>query len=169
MNLLESLREDHRRLLRIMERLDGKVLGTARRVAESGDGRGAESEPIEILELLVREVTRHEEEEIRCLFPALLLHAPELEGILRVMDEDHGVIARIAHGLWKEPPEVKRSPTWLILGVTRIANILRSHIAREEAEIYLAAERLIPKEELERLGQKARRIRRRRDPWSHAT
>ncbi|MBI4349097.1 MAG: hemerythrin domain-containing protein [Elusimicrobia bacterium] len=142
MNLLDMLRAEHREFLRLLDRLDKSVT------------KGSPDAPALIGELVSR-LERHEEIEEKLLWPSIRHYAPESTPALDVIDADHEGIMRVMAVFKSELFSAGRSPAWLILGCSRLANMVRSHIAREEADLFSIASKRIPAADLERLGLQA--------------
>lgn len=142
MNLLDLLRAEHREFLLLLDRLDKSVT------------KGSPDAPSLIGELVSR-LEAHEEAEEKLLWPSIRHYAPESIPALDVIDADHEGIMRVMAVFKAELSSAGRPPAWLILGCSRLANMVRSHIAREEADLFSIASERIPSADLERLGAQA--------------
>lgn len=156
MNLLDSLRTDHRHFLHLVERLDRSVTSSSSRAPAKAGGSPA-AEAAAILRELIRSFHAHERIEEGLLWPALQAKAPDAEPMLKVMDADHAGLASALEAFQRELDGAAdgRTAPWLLLGVSRLTNMVRSHIAREETDLFSIAARRIPAAELERLGAEA--------------
>lgn len=152
MNLLDALRADHRAFLALLERLDRSVTSSSSRFMLPGSGERLESEAAQLIRELIERLKRHEGVEEGLLWPAMRRLVPEAAAALQVMEADHAGLRAVLGTFERELSAAGHSPAWLILGVSRMANMVRSHIAREEADLFSIAARRIPAAELERLG-----------------
>lgn len=159
MNLLDTLRSDHRQFLGLLDRLDRAVTSGSSRGAGNGGAARLAKEAGGLIGELIGSLQRHEKIEEGLLWPAVRRHAPDAAAALQILDADHAGLSSVMETFKREVGVAGRSPAWLILGVSRLANMVRSHIAREEADLFSIAARRIPAAELERLGAEAASIR----------
>lgn len=156
MNLLDTLRGEHRHFLDLVGRLDRSVTSSSTRGPAKPAGSPA-AEAAAVLSELIRSFHAHETIEEGLLWPALRAAAPDAEPSLKVMDADHAGLASALDAFQRElgAKGDGRGAPWLLLGVSRLTNMVRSHIAREETDLFSIAARRIPAAELERLGHEA--------------
>ncbi|MCX5790466.1 MAG: hemerythrin domain-containing protein [Elusimicrobia bacterium] len=155
MNLLDHLRRDHCFFLDLLEKLDQTVTESSNRYF--AEGRGAQVTPdlVTIIEKMLARMALHERAEEGLLFPLLRRFSPDVEPALSVIEADHKGLGRALASFQREAGTAERPTAWMILGISRVTNMMRSHIAREEADLFSAAAQRVPPEELERLGAEA--------------
>jgi len=129
MDILETLREDHRSLRSAMDRLAD---GTA--------------DP-EQLRRFATDLLAHARDEDELLFVALEEGLPADHGPLAVMRHEHAAIDAGLVALAESPGPVP-GPA----GLTALLDLARGHFLKEEQVLFPFAERLFDRERLQRLG-----------------
>ncbi len=153
MNLLEKLRDDHQAFLAAADLLDTLAdrFGQPGYIKED-DGRMA----AQTLDGLMPRVRRHEDIEHSLLFPALIRFDPESRAVIELLEREHheifGLMESSVSSVLKAP---ERPPNWLKLLIHTLTHPLRSHILREEREIFDRAEKNVPWRELEKLREQS--------------
>ena len=158
MDLLEYLRTDHQFLLGLLERLDQTVTASSSRCHGEGWSEQMAKEATSLIEQMIARMATHERAEESLFFPALRRCAPELEPVVSVIEADHQGVARTFASFGREAGTAGRPAAWMILTISRLTHMVRSHIAREEADLFTAAARRIPPHELGRLGPQAEQL-----------
>ena len=149
MDILQSLRLDHRKLLGLLERLEAEVYDPARMSHAEESGVCARS----LLGQLLERVAEHEKTEQRMLFPELKRRMPECERLLLDIEQEHEGMQRLLRELLEELPRTPQRPAFaLIEHITRLANCLRSHILQEDSDFLSLAQDRIPAEVRRDLG-----------------
>lgn len=136
MDALRLLEEDHGRVKKLLEELDGTT-------------ERAHKTRTETLAKLRRELTIHEAIEEEIFYPALKQHAEAKEIVLEAYEE-HDVVDTIMG-------EIERTPTddevWKAKFTVMKEN-LEHHIEEEEGEMFKTARSVFDKAELDALGER---------------
>jgi hemerythrin superfamily protein len=136
MDALRLLEEDHKKVKKMLEELDGTT-------------ERAEKTRTETFERLKHELTIHETIEEELLYPALKEFAKTKDIALEAFEEHH-VVDQIVGELEATPVS---DETWGAK-LTVMKENLEHHIEEEEDEMFKQARQLIGRTELEQLGER---------------
>ena len=130
---LERFQAEHRQVLDALQRLEQAALAI-----ESGAARGPELDTIrEVHAILTTTVRAHNENEEAALFPLLADLAPSA-----VFVQEHHELRALEQRLGREL-EDEQSEQAVVATALAIVELLRSHIAREDAVLFPMARELL--------------------------
>jgi hemerythrin-like domain-containing protein len=159
MSILSRLRSDHNGFRAELGRIQAEIVAV-RDLSSDKERRETAARLAGSLLQLVQAVRKHEDVERRLLYPNLLAASPVPSADLDQLEKQHTLIGqtleRLIEGL---RTAAKRPPSWLILSILQLSNMLRRHMAREEALVFPLALEHIGAVELERLGREAERLK----------
>ncbi|MDQ3956474.1 MAG: hemerythrin domain-containing protein [Actinomycetota bacterium] len=136
MNAIELLKQDHREMEKLLEKLD------------STTDRGVKARE-ELFTRIKKEMTAHEAIEEEIFYPALKKHAEAKEIVLEGFEEHH-----VVDLLLGELEQVSYDDeTWGAKASVMKENV-EHHIEEEEDDMFDKAEKLLDDDELESLGER---------------
>jgi hemerythrin-like domain-containing protein len=146
-----QFRDDHRRVLGELDRLEGAVLQGAHRgrlgprALAAAEGAAA---------FLLQQFATHMAVEEDVLYPALAEAFPEARPSLRPLQVEHAelrsMLTRLA-GLLREPQEAARDEQ-ITVQVRDLIDLLRLHVHKEDAAVFTVAARVLTPREIGRLA-----------------
>jgi hypothetical protein len=142
MDALTLLKEDHDRLKKLMEEVDGTT------------ERGVKTRE-RLFTRIQQDLTVHEEIEEEIFYPALKEH-PKAKDIVLEGYEEHNVVDMVMEEITNVPYD---DETWGAKFTVMKENV-EHHIEEEEGEMFKQARQVFDKDELEELGE---RMQTRRD------
>lgn len=153
--VFRKLREDHRRVLAEMSDLE-RAIGP---VAEAGPLRpGMERRIHGIAAMLERQFATHMAGEAELLYPALAEAMPDARPSLEPLEAEHAELRAMLDalvGLLGKPPSPVRDEQ-IAVQVHDLVDLLRIHIRKEEALVFLVAERILDEAAIDRLTSRLR-------------
>jgi hemerythrin-like domain-containing protein len=159
MGIIKRLKADHDKFRAELSRIQSDIV-SVRPLLRIEDRRDAAVRIAKSLVELVRSVRLHDEIERRLLFPELLASAPMPSSELDVIETQHAIIRqtldRLVEGL---RTAAERPPSWMILSMLQLSNMLRRHMAREEALLFPLAYEHLGAARLDRLEREAARLK----------
>jgi hemerythrin-like domain-containing protein len=159
MGIIKRLKADHDRFRGELSRIQSEIV-SVRGLLRVEERREAAVRIAKSLLELVRSVRHHDEIERRVLFPELLAAAPMPTAEFDVIETQHAVIRqtldRLVEGL---RTAAERPPSWMILSMLQLSNMLRRHMAREEALVFPLAYEHLGATRLDRLEREAARMK----------
>ncbi|MEX1102350.1 MAG: hemerythrin domain-containing protein [Actinomycetota bacterium] len=136
MDAIKLLKDDHRALKKLLEKIDGTT------------ERGVKTRQ-ELLARIKNDLSVHETIEEEIFYPALKEHAKTKEITLEAYEEHH-VVDEIMDEIEQTPPDDER---WGAKFTVMKENI-EHHIEEEEDEMFKQAEQVLDADEIERLGDR---------------
>lgn len=135
-NAIELLKEDHRKVKKLLEQGDDTT-------------ENAVKTRTEVLEKIKSEMQIHETIEEEIFYPALKEHSKTKDLTLEAYEEHHVVDTIMAELEGVEPSD----ETWMAKFAVMKEN-LEHHITEEEDELFPKTEQVLDKDELEQLGDR---------------